>query len=134
MIHLTRFPIAARPIEEEVYLVEGDMLLTKEQNEMFSQHKNGRVRRAAMKDKYLWPNGIVYYTFAPDFGKFIKMFLLVFSWFNLTVLNKHKGMRKMKEQFGKFKINITIKSSLFSPCFLAAGHHGLSLAFAFFQL
>lgn len=53
----------AQPAQERLELVEGDMLMTKEQKEIYNQLKTGRVRRDAVKDKWLWPKGKVYYTF-----------------------------------------------------------------------
>merc|ERR1712168_40243 len=59
----------AKSIKDGADLVEGDMLLSKEQMEIYNEHKNGRVRRAALKDRYLWPNGIIYYTFGSDLDR-----------------------------------------------------------------
>ncbi|XP_031561243.1 nematocyst expressed protein 6-like [Actinia tenebrosa] len=61
--------IEAKPIEDGLQLVDGDMLLTKEQKEIFEQRQNGRVRRAALKDRYLWPNGVIFYTFGPSLDR-----------------------------------------------------------------
>jgi len=48
--------------------VEGDMLLTKEQVEVYGAIKNGRSRRAAVIDEWLWPKGIIYYSFSDKIG------------------------------------------------------------------
>ncbi|KXJ13271.1 Nematocyte expressed protein 6 [Exaiptasia diaphana] len=53
----------AKPVKEHLEIIEGDMLLTKEQKMIHDQLKGGRVRRAALKDQFLWPKGRVFYTF-----------------------------------------------------------------------
>ncbi|XP_048585007.1 nematocyst expressed protein 6 [Nematostella vectensis] len=51
---------------DNLELVEDDMLMTKEQKEAYLAHQNGRVRRAALRDRYLWPQGKIPYTFSDD--------------------------------------------------------------------
>ncbi|XP_048585009.1 nematocyst expressed protein 6-like [Nematostella vectensis] len=51
---------------DNLELVEDDMLMTKEQKEAYLAHQNGRVRRAALKNRYLWPQGKIPFTFSND--------------------------------------------------------------------
>jgi len=56
---------------EKLVQVEGDMLLTKDQMKVYAEIKNGRSRRAAVKDRWLWPNGTLYYTFNSNLGNYL---------------------------------------------------------------
>ena len=47
------------------------MLVTKDQKHYLDGLKNGVQKRAALVDRYLWPQGIVYYTFDKSIGKMI---------------------------------------------------------------
>lgn len=60
----------AKPRGKRLQLVEGDMLLKEEQVQVYNQLKNGRVRRGGIKDYWLWPKGIIYYSFANDLGEY----------------------------------------------------------------
>ncbi|XP_020902121.1 nematocyst expressed protein 6-like, partial [Exaiptasia diaphana] len=60
--------IEAKPAQERLEQVE-DMIMTPEQKEFYDQIKNGRARRDAIKDKWLWPKGKVYYVFSKGLSK-----------------------------------------------------------------
>ena len=55
----------------EHILYEDDMLVSKEQKHYLDGLNNGVQKRAALVDRYLWPGGIVYYTWANNVGKMI---------------------------------------------------------------
>jgi len=69
MFYSLIFSYKAKPALDALFQVEDDMLLDKEQVEVYGAIKNGRSRRAAVKDEWLWPKGIVYYTLNSNLGK-----------------------------------------------------------------
>jgi len=62
---------SGKPAIDGLVQVENDMLLTKDQIIVYAGIKNGRSRRAAVKDNKLWPKGIVYYTFSYKLGNYL---------------------------------------------------------------
>lgn len=56
---------------QDEYVEIEDMVLTKEQKEFYDEMKSGsRHRRAALRDAWLWPNGIIPYEFDPTVDRF----------------------------------------------------------------
>ncbi|XP_020902117.2 nematocyst expressed protein 6 [Exaiptasia diaphana] len=144
--------IQGKPVDSRLELVENDMLITNDQKQVYNQLKDGRVRRAAIKDKWLWPGGKVPYTFGKnlnDVGKRIAKQAMQ-HWMDRTCVKfiersnqknyleftydggckAQVGYRKEPKQL--ISIGSSDQSS-YSPCTLGSTIHELGHSIGFFH-